>query len=308
MTRKNDFLKKLRKQWFLLLCTVPFIVYLLIFSYYPITSWRLALYDYLPGAKVQEFVGLEKLYKLFADKDFWHAIKNTVCISLLMLVVSTICSVAFAVFLNELSRGKFKKGVQTISYLPHFVSWAVVAGIYTSLLKQDGQINDLLVNLGVISDTQRILFLQKPELYYILVTLFFVWKEMGWSAIIYIAAIAGIPTELYEAAKVDGAGRLQRIRYITLTGLIPTILVVTIMNIGWLLGAGYEQGLLLGNSTIISHSEVLGTYVYNRSLGNATNPDYALSIAAGAFQSVVSIILLLTVNFTSKKIDGTALL
>jgi len=308
MTIKKNFFKKLRSQWFLLLCTVPFIVYLFIFSYYPITSWKWALYDYIPGAKVQEFVGLEKLFKLFNDLDFWRAIKNTICISLLMLVVSTICSVAFAVFLNELGKGHFKKGVQTISYLPHFVSWAVVAGIYTSLLKQDGQINDLLQNLGIISNAQRILFLQKPELYYILVTIFSVWKEVGWSAIIYIAAIAGIPVELYEAAKVDGANRFQRIRYITLSGLAPTIIIVTIMNIGWLLGAGYEQGLLLGNSTIISHSEVLGTYVFNRSLGNATNPDYALSIVAGAFQSAVSIILLLSVNFASKKIDGTTLL
>lgn len=306
-SRKEKLIRIFQDQWFLLLCTVPFIVYIFIFSFYPIYSWKWAFYDYQPGAIVQEFVGFEKFAMMFRDSDFWRALKNTVIISLLMLTVSTICAVAFAVFLNELPKGGFKKFTQTVSYLPHFVSWTVIAALYKTLLKSDGGvINNLLLNLNLIKEP--IDFMYTPSWYYVLITLFSVWKETGWNAIIYLSAMTAINSELYEAARVDGAGRFTCMWHITLPSIRSTIVILTVMNIGWLLGAGFEQGLLLGNNKVISNADVLGTYIYRRSLGNANSPDFGLSIAAGAFQSLISILLLVSVNFASKKLSDTSIL
>jgi putative aldouronate transport system permease protein len=297
------FLEKAKRQWFLLAVCVPVIAYIFIFEFYPIYHWRYMFYDYHPGAVNNAFVGWYNFQILFSSSDFWRAFLNTIVISVTKLVLSTLATVVFAVFLNELPKGRFKKLTQTISYLPHFISWAVVATFYVTLLKRDGGVvNNLLGAFGIAP----VDFLNSKAWYVPLITGFSIWKEMGWGAIVYLSAMSGINRELYEAAYVDGAGRFKRIWHITLPGISTTILVLTIMNIGWMLNTGFEQSLLLGNNLTRAVSDVLGTYIYNMSLGNVISPDYALAITAGSFQSVASIILLLTVNTISKKINGVS--
>jgi len=187
--------------------------------------------------------------------------------------------------------------VQTISYLPHFVSWVIAAGIVTKMLATNGAVNDVLIGLGLIQDP--IAFLMKPKMFWGLIVASNVWKETGWNSIIYLAAIAGISQELYEAAKVDGAGRFKQIIHITLPSIRPTIMVILVMSIGNMINIGFEQQFLLGNSIVIKYSEVLDLYALNYGI-NLNQLDYGTAI--GIFKSVVSIIMLMLANGFAKKI------
>lgn len=297
--RKKGFWATFREQKVLYGMSLPFIVIVFIFNYLPLWGWLMAFQNYKPGKGMfeQQWVGLDHFIALFSDDKFYLALRNTLAMSFMGLIVSFTIPILFAVMLNELRGSVFKRTVQTISYLPHFVSWVVVAGIITKMLSTDGgAVNQLLMWLGLID--QPIQFMAKGNLFWYIVTASELWKEMGWNAIIYLAAISGIDQEQFEAAKVDGASRLRQIWHITLPSIAPTIAILMIMSIGHLISIGFEKQFLLGNPLVVDYSEVLELYALNYGLGMGR---FSFGTAIGMFNSVVSVILLLLANGVFKK-------
>ncbi|MCM3786304.1 sugar ABC transporter permease [Neobacillus mesonae] len=297
--RPNNFWKTVKDQKYLLLMSMPFVAWVFVFNYLPLWGWTMAFQDFKParGFFEQDWVGFKHFVELFSDDRFYLVLRNTLAMSLMGLVVGFVFPIFFAILLNEL-RGKFfKRTVQTVSYLPHFVSWVVVAGIVTKMLSTDGGIvNDILVALNIIDEP--IQFMARGNLFWYIVTASDLWKEMGWNAIIYLAAITGIDQELYEASRVDGASRWRQMWHITLPGIRSTISVLFIMSIGHLIAIGYEKQLLLQNSLVTDYSEVLDIYALNYGLQMGR---YSYGTAIGIFNSVVSVILLFTANGLFKK-------
>ena len=234
----------------------------------------------------RKFVGFDNFIKAFTDRLFPQTMINTIGLSLFGILISTVTSIFFALVLNELCFTRFKKITQTVSYLPHFVSWVIIASIAKMLLNDGGAVDTLL-------NTKLHLMSTNSPAFWIVVCLINVWKEMGWDAIIYLSAMAGIDQGLYEAAKVDGAGRLKRIWHVTLPSIKPTIIVLMIMNIGGALNVGMERQMLLSNSIVQDHAMVLSWFAYVRGIGSN---NYGLGTAIGMFQSVVGIILLFIAN------------
>jgi putative aldouronate transport system permease protein len=283
--------------------SLPFVIYVLIFTYIPIWGWVIAFLDYKPGGSIlkSKFVGLRFFNEMFSSASFYLALRNTLVMSVLNLVLGTVISVIFAILINELRNIAFKRTVQTISYLPHFVSWVVVAGIFGRLLAIDGgTINDLLIKLNIISDP--IAFQMKGEWYWGIVTFANIWKETGWSAIIYIAVLVTINVELYEAATADGASRFRRIWHISMPGIKNTIVIMVVLQTGWLLGVGFDQALLMGNNAVMQYSDVLSTYVmrYGIQMGR-----FSFATAAGIFQSLIGLIMVVSANHLAKKVSNT---
>ncbi len=297
-------LKTLWRQKTLYLMLLPAIACTVIFAYLPIWGIFTAFYDYNPGLGFSgsDFVGLSHFERFFTDKTIPLVLRNTIAISFLNIVLGTVFAIAFAVLLNELPFLRFKKTVQTVSYLPHFVSFVVVANIAQTILATSGPINDLLVSTGVTG--KPIVFFTIPGAFWWLVTALNIWKEMGWSAIIYIAAIAGIDPSLYEAAMVDGAGRLRRIWHITLPGIRPTIIVLLVLAVPDLLNAGFDASYLLGNGMVADFSEVLDTYIYRVGLQQG---QYSYAAAIGLLRQLVGLILILSANTFSRKVSEYSL-
>lgn len=297
--KKKGFWTTFKEQKVLYGMSLPFIIIVFIFSYLPVWGWLMAFQNYKPGKGIfeQKWVGLDHFVALFSDDKFYLVLRNTLAMSFMGLIVGFTIPILFAVLLNELRGSVFKRTVQTISYLPHFVSWVVVAGIVTKMLSTDGgAVNQLLMWLGFID--QPIQFMAQGNLFWYIVTGSDIWKEMGWSAIIYLAAISGIDQEQFEAAKVDGASRLRQIWHITLPSIAPTIAILLIMSIGHLISIGFEKQFLLGNPLVVDYSEVLDLYALNYGLGMGR---FSFGTAIGMFNSVVSIILLLLANGLFKK-------
>lgn len=279
------------KQRYLLAMSLPFVVWLIIFKYIPLWGWTMAFQEVKPGTFAlpvweRKFVGFDNFVKAFTDRLFGQTMVNTIGLSLLGIAISTITSIFFALVLNELCFTRFKKITQTVSYLPHFVSWVIIASIAKMLLNDGGAVDTLL-------NTKLHLMSTNSPVFWIVVCFINVWKEMGWDAIIYLSAMAGIDQGLYEAAKVDGAGRLKRIWHVTLPSIKPTIIVLLIMNIGGALNVGMERQMLLSNSIVQDHAMVLSWFAYVRGIGSN---NYGLGTAIGMFQSVVGIILLFIAN------------
>ncbi|MCT1401954.1 protein lplB [Paenibacillus sp. LC231] len=297
--KKKGFWATFKEQKVLYGMSLPFIVIVFIFSYLPVWGWLMAFQNYKPGKGIfeQKWVGLDHFAALFADDKFYLVLRNTLAMSFMGLIVGFTIPILFAVLLNELRGSVFKRTVQTISYLPHFVSWVVVAGIVTKMLSTDGgAVNQLLMWLGFID--QPIQFMAQGNLFWYIVTGSDIWKEMGWSAIIYLAAISGIDQEQFEAAKVDGASRLRQIWHITLPSIAPTIAILMIMSIGHLISIGFEKQFLLGNPLVVDYSQVLDLYALNYGLGMGR---FSFGTAIGMFNSIVSILLLLLANGVFKK-------
>jgi len=297
--RKKSFWTIFKEQKTLYAMSLPFIVVVFIFNYLPVWGWLMAFQNYRPGKGIfeQQWVGLDHFVALFTDEKFYLVLRNTLAMSLMGLVVGFTVPIAFAVLLNELRGSAFRRTVQTVSYLPHFVSWVVVAGIVSKMLSVDGgAVNQLLMALGIID--QPIQFMARGSWFWYIVTGSDLWKEMGWNAIIYLAAIAGIDQEQFDAAKVDGASRLQQIWHITLPSIAPTIAILLIMSIGHLISIGFEKQFLLGNPLVVDYSEVLDLYALNFGLGMGR---FSFGTAIGMFNSIVSIILLLAANGLFKK-------
>nr|WP_144928595.1 sugar ABC transporter permease [Paenibacillus bovis] len=304
--KKVSFWKVFFQQRYLYLMSIPFVILVIIFNYFPLWGWTMAFQNYKPGFPImeQEWVGLKHFVELFSDDRFYRVLRNTLAMSIMGLSIGFVVPIIFAVLLNEVRLSFFKRIVQTITYLPHFVSWVVVAGIVIKMLSIDGGIvNDILVGLGIAD--KPIQFMAKGEYFWIIVVLSDLWKEMGWNAIIFLAAIAGIDPQLYEAAKVDGAGRLRRIWHVTLPGIRPTILVLLILSIGHLTSIGFEKQFLLGNNLVVDYSEVLDLYALNYGIGLNR---FSYGTAIGIFNSIVSIILLFIANGIFKRFSNQSVM
>lgn len=279
------------KQRYLFLMSVPFVIWVIIFKYVPLWGWTMAFQDVKPATFAtpiweREFVGLQNFIDAFKDRLFMQTMINTIGISVLQIGIGTVVAVLFAVFLNELVFSRFKKVTQTVSYLPHFVSWVIIASIAKNIFNDGGLIDTMFgTNLHLMSTNS-------PLIWFVIV-LIDCWKETGWNAIIYLSAMAGIDQGLYEAAQMDGANRLQKIWHITLPGIRPTIIVLLIMNIGGALNVGMERQMLLSNPLVQDHTMVLSWFSYLRGIGNS---NYGLGTAIGVFQSLVSVVLLLVAN------------
>ncbi|MBQ8639931.1 MAG: sugar ABC transporter permease [Lachnospiraceae bacterium] len=279
------------KQRYLLLMSVPFLIWLIIFKYIPLWGWTMAFQEVKPATFSlpffeREFVGFDNFITAFNDRLFDQTMINTIGISFLGIVLGTLSSIVFAVLLNELTFIRFKKITQTVSYLPHFVSWVIIASIAKNFFN-DGGVIDTMFNKSF-----KLMSTNSPQIWLVIV-LIDIWKEMGWNAIIYLSAIAGIDTGLYEAAKVDGANRFQRIWHITLPGIKPTAVVLTIMSIGSVLSVGMERQMLLSVPVVQEHTMVLSWFSYERGIGRN---NYGLGTAIGMFQSLVGVVLLLIAN------------
>lgn len=303
---KQQAWKLFKNQQYLYYMSIPFVIWVFVFQYLPLWGWTMAFQKYKAGVGFldQKWVGLEHFRTLFADEHFYQVLRNTLAMSLMGLVAGFIVPVVFALLLNEVRVQAMKRFVQTVSYLPHFVSWVVAAGIITKMLSTDGGVvNDILMGLHLID--KPIQFMAQGNLFWGIVTGADIWKETGWSAIIYLAAISGIGPELYEAARVDGASRLQQIWHITLPGIRPTIIVLLIMSIGHLLGTGFEKQFLLGNHLVLDNSEVLDLYALNYGLAMGR---YSFGTAINIFNSVISLILLFAANGIFKRFTNESIM
>ena len=289
--------KEIKRQKFLLICSALFVIYGIMFYYLPLGGWIMAFQNYKPkdGLLHSAFVGLDKFKFLFTDAVFLRVIRNTLAMGVLNLVTSFIMAIVFAILLNEITSRIWKKSVQTISYLPHFLSWIIVTGIMHDALSTTGIINEILMKLHLINT--EINFFAHQEYFWPIVAFANLWKETGWNAIIYRAAITAIDPCLYEAASIDGAGRWAKIRYITLPGIKSTIMILLLMNVGNVLNAGFEVQYLLGNGLVQNVSQTIDIYVLKWGI---SQNDYSLGTAAGIFKSVVSIILIIIANQLAK--------
>ncbi|MBQ9927874.1 MAG: sugar ABC transporter permease [Lachnospiraceae bacterium] len=290
--------KEVKRQKFLLFWAAVFVIYGVIFYYLPLGGWIMAFQNYKPkdGFLHSKFVGFDKFIFLFQDDTFLKVLRNTLGMGILNLVSTFIMAIVFAILLNEVRSKIGKKAVQTISYLPHFLSWIIVTGILHDALSTSGIVNEVLMKLNIID--KEVNFFAHPGFFWPIVAFANCWKETGWNAIIYLAAITSIDPCLYEAASIDGAGRWAKIRYITLPGIKPTIMILLLMNVGNVLNAGFEVQYLLGNGLIKSVSDTIDIYVLTWGI---SQNDYSLGTAAGIFKSVVSIILIVIANYMAKR-------
>lgn len=296
--------KKLGYKVFLF--ALPGILLVLLFHYVPLWGWSFAFFQYKPGRSLFDctFVGWKNFTDLFGNRvmrmNLVRVLRNTFAIHLLGYVFSPL-PMLFAVFLSEMQSNRFKKIVQTVTTLPNFIGWIIMLSLAMSLFGYNGLVNNVLVNLGWIEKPMNILNTDKHV--WITQVLLQQWKSLGWSAIIYFAAISGIDQELFEAAQVDGANRWQKIWYITIPQLIPTFFVLLIMSIGNFLNNGVDQFLAFGNSLNKEYIEVLDLYVYNLGIGNG---QISFSVAVGVMKTIVALILFSMANYASKKIRGTS--
>ena len=289
-----SYIKRNRHYYLLLL---PGLIYYIIFHYVPMYGIIIVFKDFSfkKGILGSDWIGLENFRYLFHLSEFWNVFRNSLILSLLRLFASFPVSVILALMLNEIGNRKYQRITQTLVYLPHFISWVVLGGIMVNFLSPTwGVINQVLKNLGFTP----IFFMGKPEYFRPLVIISSIWKEAGWGTILYLAAMTGIDTELYDAASVDGANRIQKMRYITLPGIRSTIVLSFILRTGSLMSNGFEQIYILQNSQNISVSEVFETYTYKMGLGNGR---YSFSTAVGLFTTVISLIMMLITNYIAKK-------
>jgi putative aldouronate transport system permease protein len=279
----------------LVLLSIPFFIYFFIFSYVPIWGLTIAFQNYKPNLSFfeQQWVGLQKFRDLFSNNYFPQALRNTLAMSTISLVLSFVFAIGFALLLNELRGKMFKRITQTISYMPYFLSWIIVCGLLANFLAMDGGIiNDLLISFGIIDE--KIHFLGEQRYFWWIVGWSNVWKSMGWNSIIYLAAITSIDPALYEAAAIDGCGRFGRMRHITLPGIKSTIIILLIMNVGWILNTNFEVPYLMGsNGLLLDVSETIDIFVLRKGFGRNGFP---LGTAAGMFKTVVSIVILTACN------------
>lgn len=290
--------KEMKRQKFLIICAILFVIYGLVFYYIPLGGWIMAFQNYKPrtGLLHSTFVGLDKFKFLFSDETFLRVIRNTLAMGVLNLVTTFVMAILFAILLNEVRSVKGKKAVQTISYMPHFLSWIIVTGLLHDAMSTNGILNEVLVALHILKEP--INFFAHPQFFWPIVAFANVWKETGWNAIIYLSAITSIDPCLYEAASIDGAGRWQKIKNITLPSLKPTIMILLLMNVGNVLNAGFEVQYLLGNGLVKSVSDTIDIYVLTWGI---SQNDYSLGTAAGIFKSVVSIVLIFVANWMAKR-------
>ena len=295
-------LKDFKRNKFKYLLVLLPLIYLLIFAYKPMYGLIIVFQKFRPSAGIDgsPWVGLDNFRRFFNDIYFWRLLRNTFSISALSIIFSFPMPIILALLLNEVKSGKFKRTVQTITYMPHFIAIVVVCSLIKTFTASNGVINDLIAALG----GERTNLLANGALFYPIYIISGIWQNIGWDSIIYLAALSGIDQEQYEAAKVDGAGRMKQMWYITLPGLLPTISMLLVLRLGSVLSVGYEKILLLYQPTIYEVADVISTYVYRKGLLDA---DFSYSAAVGLFNSLVNIVFLLVSNKLSKKLGQSGL-
>lgn len=284
------------------LVILPVIVYMILFHYKPMYGVVIAFQNFRPtlGIAGSQWVGFKHFNRFFDDINFWRLLRNTLSISLWSLLFSFPAPIILALLLNEVRVSWFKRTVQTITYMPHFIAMVVVCGLLKAYCQSNGVISDIVVFLG----GERTNFLGSSEFFYPVYILSGIWQQIGWSSIIYLAALAGVDQEQYEAARVDGAGRLRQMLYITLPGILPMISMQLILSLGGILNVGYEKILLLYQPLTYEVADVISTYVFRKGL---VDGQYSFSTAIQLFNSAVNIFFLLTSNRISKKMGQSGL-
>ena len=299
--------KKLDQGKRMFLYMLPFLLLCFAFSYFPLHGWIYSFYDYKPPLKLSQcnFMGLRWFKMIFVNpaqvRQLFIVMRNTFAMSFLNIATSVL-PLFFAVFLNEIKCKWFRKMVQTLTTIPNFISWVLVYAVAFCLFSNTGMVNTVLQNLGVI--LKPIKFLDSDSHTYIAMLLWSTWKGLGWGAIMYLASIAGIDQEMYEAARVDGAGRFQLMRYITLLELMPTYFVMLMLSVANFLNNGMDQYFVFQNAFNKAHIQVLDLYVYNIGM---TGSSLSLATAISMLKSLISVTLLMAVNRISKKIRGVSL-
>lgn len=300
--KKNQLRQRILKHKNIYLIILPALLYYIVFAYIPMFGNVIAFQDYsvARGILKSGFVGIENFKDFLSNYKFWSLLRNTVSINLYGLAFSFPAPIILALLLNEVGNLRFKKAVQTITYMPHFISTVIISSMVLTFVSDKGLVNVIRAGIGL----EKMAFMTKSSYFYAIYTISGIWQGIGWGSIIYIAALAGIDQELYEAAMVDGAGRLRKLIHITIPGIMPTIIILFIMNVGQMLSVGYEKVMLLYNPSIYDKADVISTYVYREGL---LNMNYSYSTAVGIFNSVVNFILLMSVNKISKTLTDTAL-
>nr|WP_304942242.1 ABC transporter permease subunit [Vallitalea guaymasensis] len=277
----------MKQNWPLYIMLIPAGILLLIFSYYPMYGVSIAFQDYQPvnGFFGSPFVGLKWFKYVFEMPDFKEILSNTLIMAIGKILIGTLFSIVFALLLNEIKNRRYKKTVQTIVYLPYFLSWVIIGGIFVDLLSADGLINQVINLFG----HESIMFLGDNRYFRGTMILTDVWKSFGYGAIIYLAAMTGIDPQLYESARMDGANRFKQALHITLPGILPTIILLATLSIGNILNAGFDQILIMYNEVVYETGDIIDTFVYRVGLESA---QFSLSTAVGLFKSVVSFIMI----------------
>ena len=304
--RSGSFQRKLRRiarNWELYLFLIPTIAYFLIFRYYPMYGIQIAFRNFksTKGILGSQWVGLRNFERFFSATDFWQLLNNTLSVSIGTLLCSFPVPILLALFLNQLPSKRYKKIVQTVIYAPHFISTVVLVGIISLFFSpSSGIVNFIIQWLG----GTPIHFMGQASWFRPLYIGSDIWQSAGWGSILYLAALASISPELHEAAVVDGANKFQRILHVDLPGILPTIVVMFILNSGKVMSVGFEKAYLMQTSLNLSASEIIATYVYKRGLLQA---QFSFSTAVGLFESLANLILILTMNFISKKVTDSSL-
>lgn len=300
--KKNKLWIEIKKHKFIYLMFLPIAIYYIIFMYVPMFGNIIVFQDFKiqRGIFYSEFVGFKHFSNFLNDVYFWRLLKNTLVINVMSLVLEFPMPIILALLLNEVRCKPFKKAVQTITYMPHFISVVIICGMIKNFVATDGVINSIITSLG----GKSINFLTEPKYFPWVYVISGIWQNIGWSSIIYLSALSSIDQELYEAAAIDGAGRWKQTIHITLPGILPTISILLIMRIGSLLSVGYEKILLLYNDAIYETADIISTYVYRQGILEA---NYSYSGAVGLFNSVINLILLFASNTISKKVSGSGL-
>ena len=291
----------IRCKYLYLIFLIPFSYYI-VFQYWPMYGILISFQDYnvVKGISGSPWVGFKHFEKFLFDDYFWTLVRNTLLINIYNLLWGFPAPIILAILLNELRSERFKKVIQNISYLPHFISTVVVCGMLVNFLSSDGLVNQIVKFFG----GESIQFLMYPQYFRTIYVASGIWQSVGWNSIIYLAALTGIDAEMFEAALIDGANRWHRIRYITLPSIAPTISIMLILNLGRLMNLGHEKILLLYNGSTYETADVISTYVYRRGLlGN----DFSYATAVNLFQAVVGVILVSASNQISKKVGETSL-
>lgn len=293
---KERLKRDLRMNWSLYVLFIPVFLYYVLFKYKPMTGLVMAFENYSPskGLWKSAFVGFDHFKSFLTNPYFWRLIRNTLWISISNLIFGFPAPIILALLLNEVRCKAFQRGVQLIAYLPHFISMIVICGLVSKFTADKGIINDFLAMLGF----DRVSYLNYPKYFVPVYVLSGIWTDVGWSSIIYYAALTGIDQQLYEAASIDGAGRWKQTIHVTIPGIMPTITVMLILQIGNLLNIGYEKIILLYNPITYETADVISTYVYRKGI---LDGEYSYSTAVGLFNSVLSFILLFAANTISKK-------
>ena len=307
--KKRGLIKRMLLQWDLQILVIPPVIFILLFNYVPMYGLLMAFQRFqlgdFPG--FSEWVGLYQFRSLFNDPNFIRVLRNTIVMSLLRIGVGFPMPIIFAVMLNEVRLMWFKKITQTISYLPYFISWVVASTLFFDFLSVDnGMVNNMLMALKIID--QPVYFIGKSEYFWGLATITDLWKQLGWNAIIFVAAITSIDAEQYEAASIDGAGRLDKVWHITLPGIKSTIVILLIFAVGGLMNSNFDQVWMLtkqmGNALLRETADVIGTYVMRIGIREAR---FSYAAASGLFQTVINFVLLISANTIANKVNDSGL-